>query len=81
MDDDVLTVIEKSLHVNKNIWKCGKLLFVLQQLSQVVGDALCVVVGLVAHRVLDEIQDEAGNFFSEEEIRIEKKIKKSCPKV
>jgi len=60
MDDDVLTVIEKSLHVNKNIWKCGKLLFVLQQLSQVVGDALCVVVGWVAHGnvILDEIQDD-----------------------
>ena len=43
--------------MKKNVGKGGHLLLVLQQLGQVVGDGLCVVVGAVTHHVgLDEIQ-------------------------
>ena len=44
-----LTFVEESLHVDEDIGESGELLFVLQQLGQVVGDGLCVVVVDVAH--------------------------------
>ncbi len=42
------TVVEESLHVQEDIWERGELLLVLEQLGQVVGDAL----GVVAHVVV-----------------------------
>ncbi len=42
------TVVEESLHVQEDVWERGELLLVLEQLGQVVGDAL----GVVAHVVV-----------------------------
>lgn len=41
----VPTVIKKSLHVNEDIGEGGQLLLVLEQLGQIVSDALGIVVG------------------------------------
>ena len=45
----LLTIIKKSLHVNKYIWESGKLLLILEELSEIVSDGLCVVVCSVPH--------------------------------
>jgi ribosomal protein L2 len=50
-----LTVIKKTFNVEEDVGKGGQLLLVLQQLRQVVGDALSVVVHCVAHlRIVEE---------------------------
>lgn len=50
-----LTVIKKTFDVEEDVGKGGQLLLVLQQLRQVVGDALSVVVHCVAHlRIVEE---------------------------
>ena len=48
-DSKPLTVIKKSLDVDEDVGEGGQLLLVLKELRQVVGDALSVVVGRVAH--------------------------------
>ena len=48
-DSKPLTVIKKSLDVDEDVGEGGQLLRVLKELRQVVGDALSVVVGRVAH--------------------------------
>ena len=48
-DSKPLTVIKKSLDVDEDVREGGQLLLVLKELRQVVGDALSVVVGRVAH--------------------------------
>ena len=44
-----LTFVQQSLHVDEYIGESGELLLVLEQLGQVVGDGLGVVVGDVSH--------------------------------
>lgn len=48
-ESNPLTVVKKSFDVEEDVGEGGQLLLVLEELRQVIGDALSVVVGRVAH--------------------------------
>ena len=49
ISSSLLTIIKESLHVNKYIWEGGELLLILEKLSEIVSNGLCVVVLWVSH--------------------------------
>ena len=44
ISSSLLTIIKESLHVNKYIGEGGQLLLILEKLSEIVSNGLCVVV-------------------------------------